>query len=1119
MKKKLVLLCAYCALIFWGLPLAVLAQGDLPGVAYRGHIENIGDYPLDGGWVTSPEIIGTVGQSKRMEGFEIKLTGAVPDDMEIRYNVHVQNRGWLYDEDDPTNWPKDGAYAGTRGEGLRIEAVKLELTNRDGKPVSGYSVNYRGHVENVGDLPENTASWYADGEQLGTVGSSLRLEALLVQVVKKETNRTAYTAVLGRIGELDQKNFTVASWAVLQTALSDHPVTAESSQTEVDGAVEAIQTAYDALVKKAETVVYDQPGIYGSAAQPIAGDVVVAADGVTLQNQRIEGNLTISETVGSGTATLTNVTVAGETFVRGGGANSIHINGGQYSRIVMEQTPSGQVRIVATDVAGLVVVISEAAAGETIILEGSFDSVEVNAPNMVITTQGNTQIVSLQVTAAGAGAILNLGAQTSLDKLSLNGTATVKGQGTIKSAEINANSVVFEKTPLTYMIAANVTIPPVFPTTGGGGYNPPAPVAVTGISLNQTSLDLVYPQTATLIATITPANASNKAVRFASDNEAVATVSTSGLVTPRSAGIATITAMTGDGSYSKSSTVTVTLPPLVPGIGGVPIPFAGDHPVFAITETDQYRGTISWKQNGNSLNESAVFDGKNRVMATIDLALKAPYNTDSITDNYFTVPGASCYNQSKQLKIDVYFDPGNQYRVDASGSTITAYSGPETALVIPNLLNGIEITGIGGNAFANSSITEVSLPEGLTSIADGAFLNDALTKITIGADVSITDAAALGINGASFKTFYETEVAGVARRKGNYYFADSSWHYSGHQIGQIWYDETGTMTGYTGTQTSLVVPVEISAIGPQAVANRAIETINLMAPGITINDGAFAGNLIVDITLGSGVTIGGAQALGRWTESFRNAYNANGAGNYHCYFNIVTVQPSWIYGQVVENGLAFNTDTQTINYFNGSGGTVSVPATIGGVAVKTIYQDSFRNVGLTGVVFDPASQLVTIGASAFSQNLLTSLSLPATVQTIGGSAFEACQLTSVTLSPALKTIGIGAFSQNALTEITIPDAVTAIDSQAFIGNQLTRVVIEGSGAGNLSIGYGVFQSFGSGDNEITEITLPDNVAIANDAAMGSYGAAFKAFYEDPASNNKAGGTFIYDTAAGTWSKQ
>jgi uncharacterized protein YjdB len=140
-----------CFLLLIGSHPEVNAQEIIIGVASRGHIENIGDYPIDGSWVESPEIIGTVGQSKRIEGFEIKLDGSVPDGLEIRYNVHVQNKGWLYDETDTRQWAKNGDYAGTRGESLRIEAVKIVLVDPLGNQSSAYSVSGQHQPDGAGD--------------------------------------------------------------------------------------------------------------------------------------------------------------------------------------------------------------------------------------------------------------------------------------------------------------------------------------------------------------------------------------------------------------------------------------------------------------------------------------------------------------------------------------------------------------------------------------------------------------------------------------------------------------------------------------------------------------------------------------------------------------------------------------------------------------------------------------------------------------------------------------------------------------------------------------------------------------------------------------------------------
>ena len=83
--------------------------------------------------------------------------------------------------------------------------------------------------------------------------------------------------------------------------------------------------------------------------------------------------------------------------------------------------------------------------------------------------------------------------------------------------------------------------------------------AVTGVTLDKTSLALIVGDTATLAATVTPDDAANKAVTWSTDVNTVATVNENGLVTAVGPGTATITATAADGSgKSASCTVTVT---------------------------------------------------------------------------------------------------------------------------------------------------------------------------------------------------------------------------------------------------------------------------------------------------------------------------------------------------------------------------------------------------------------------------------------------------------------------------------------------------------------------------------------------------------------------------------
>lgn len=82
-------------------------------------------------------------------------------------------------------------------------------------------------------------------------------------------------------------------------------------------------------------------------------------------------------------------------------------------------------------------------------------------------------------------------------------------------------------------------------------------INVTGIALNKTSIFLEEGEEFTLEATITPDNATNKAVIWKSDNETAATVSAHGVVKAIKAGTAIITATTVDQGKTASCTVSL----------------------------------------------------------------------------------------------------------------------------------------------------------------------------------------------------------------------------------------------------------------------------------------------------------------------------------------------------------------------------------------------------------------------------------------------------------------------------------------------------------------------------------------------------------------------------------
>lgn len=88
--------------------------------------------------------------------------------------------------------------------------------------------------------------------------------------------------------------------------------------------------------------------------------------------------------------------------------------------------------------------------------------------------------------------------------------------------------------------------------------NPNPVVSPSSISLNKNTLDLLVGQTDSLIATVLPADATNKNVIWTSSDNSIASVDTNGVVTGVKVGTAVITATTVDGGLTATCVVNVS---------------------------------------------------------------------------------------------------------------------------------------------------------------------------------------------------------------------------------------------------------------------------------------------------------------------------------------------------------------------------------------------------------------------------------------------------------------------------------------------------------------------------------------------------------------------------------
>ena len=202
-------------------------------------------------------------------------------------------------------------------------------------------------------------------------------------------------------------------------------------------------------------------------------------------------------------------------------------------------------------------------------------------------------------------------------------------------------------------------------------------IPVTGVSLDESSITLDVGGNQTLTATVTPEDATNKKVRWSSDNEAVATVSEDGVVTAVAGGTAVITATTHDGLFTASCTVTVNAPATAPNIITDTLPDGKVGEAYSQTLTATGTAPITWSIDGGlpaglSLNaDTGEISGTPTADGTAKFTVKATNSAGSNT---------------KELSITITKAPAAEYTV-----TVTTVGGGTASASSAKAVVGTEI--------------------------------------------------------------------------------------------------------------------------------------------------------------------------------------------------------------------------------------------------------------------------------------------------------------------------------------------------------------------------------------------------------------------------------------------
>ncbi len=435
------------------------------------------------------------------------------------------------------------------------------------------------------------------------------------------------------------------------------------------------------------------------------------------------------------------------------------------------------------------------------------------------------------------------------------------------------------------------------------------------------------------------------------------------------------------------------------------------------------------------------------------------------------------------------------YTFNGSAITITGYTGPGGAVVVPDTIVGLPVTTIGGSAFlGKTSLTNVTIPSSVTSMGSFAFSSCSnLTSVTIpNSCTSIGDHAfflcsnltsvaiptgVTSIGGQAFSnctSLTSVTIPSSVASIGTAAFIScsslaaitvdpSNGYYSSADGVLFNKNPTALLQFPAGKTGAYSIPSGVTSIGDSAFYTcRSLTSVTIPASVTSIGSDAFSDcNKLTSVTIPNSVTSIGTSAFSYCTDLASVSFEGNApttVGSDVFYNANVTVYylsgtTGWaatFAGQPTVMLLPFIYTTTagkiTITGYTGTGNAVDIPTTINGLPVTAIGNSAFSNKTSLMSVTIPNS-VTSIGDYAFGFSGLTNVTIPDSVTSIGRQAFDSCgNLTSLTIPSSLTSIADSAFSYCiSLTSVTIPSSVTSIGASAFGHcDRLTSVVFLGN---------------------------------------------------------------------------
>jgi hypothetical protein len=327
--------------------------------------------------------------------------------------------------------------------------------------------------------------------------------------------------------------------------------------------------------------------------------------------------------------------------------------------------------------------------------------------------------------------------------------------------------------------------------------------------------------------------------------------------------------------------------------------------------------------------------------------------------------------------------------------TITGYTGPGGDVSIPDAINGLTVTIIGLSAFADTSLTSVTIPASVTILGEQAFADCfGLTRVYLQGNPP-------GVAFQGVFDYFNPIGVPVYDPASVYYLAGTSGcgaTYAGlpaflwdpeSQVAYLTTNGSTTVTGYLGPGGAVTIPSALNGLPVTGIANGALASCasltSITVPNSVTNlaDDAFAScaSLTGVYFQGNAPSVGTDVFEG---DNHATVYYLAGTSGWGPTFAGLPTMLNWAaqYNYTAMGGMV------TIVGYNGPGGSVTIPGTIYGMPVTTVGDEAFYYCSnMTSVTI--GGNVASIGDGAFSRCLsLTNAYFLGNAPAFGAGVFD-----------------------------------------------------------------------------------------------------------------------------------